>query len=405
MDLRGGANLTTEGSRLGPGALIVGGDFQGLGIARSLGEYGVPVCVIDDEPSVSRYSRYVEHAVRVDDLRDEESAVAALLDTGRRLGLDGWVLFPTRDETVVACARHREALAEQFRVPVQPWETTRWAADKRLTYELAGELGVPVPRVREAAEGAPSEADFPLVVKPAFKSPFIYATGVKAWRVENAGELRHKTEQAATAVPLDEVILQDYIPGDGRQQFAFCALVRDGEPVASMTVNRRRQHPIEFGRASTFVQTVDMPELERLSTRILGAMRYDGLVEVEFKVDPRDGEPKLLDINARSWGYHTLGRRAGVDFPTLLFRQALGEEVEKARATTGVGWIRLLTDLPTSAIEIARGQLRVSAFLRSLRDSRAESVFSPRDPLPGLAELALVPHLVRSRGLSLSDAA
>jgi D-aspartate ligase len=397
--------LSSARRRLDPGVLIIGGDFQGLGIARSLGEFGVPVCVVDDEPSVSRYSRHVDHAVRVDDLRDEQNAVAALLDTGRRLGLDGWVLFPTRDETVEACSRNREALQERFRVPVQSWDTIRWAADKRLTYQLAVELGVPVPRVRARAEGAPGTADYPLVVKPAFKAPFIYSTGVKAWRVGNAGELRDRTDRAAAAVPADQVILQDYVPGDGRQQFAFCALVRDGEPVATMTVNRRRQHPIEFGRASTFVRTVEMPELEQLATRMLRAMRYDGLVEVEFKVDPRDGEPKLLDINTRSWGYHALGRRAGVDFPTLLFRQALGETVEPARAEPGVGWIRLLTDLPTSAIEMWRGELGVSAFVRSVRDAQAESVFSWRDPMPALAEVALVPHLVRSRGASLSDAA
>jgi predicted ATP-grasp superfamily ATP-dependent carboligase len=129
------------------------------------------------------------------------------------------------------------------------------------------------------------------------------------------------------------------------------------------------------------------------------------LVEVEFKLDTRDGRPKLLDINTRSWGYHALGRRAGVDFSSLVFRHALGERVGTTRASTGVGWIRLVTDVPTSVVEMARGELPVSSFLRSLRHTRAESVFSRRDPLPSLAELALVPHLVRSRGLSMSDAA
>lgn len=43
------------------GALVVGGDFQGLGIVRSLGRQGVPVCVIDDEASIARFSRYATH--------------------------------------------------------------------------------------------------------------------------------------------------------------------------------------------------------------------------------------------------------------------------------------------------------------------------------------------------------
>src|SRR5918994_7379778 len=83
-----------------PGAVVVGGDYQGLGIVRSLGRRGVPICVIDDERSIARFSRYTRHAVRVADLRDEERTVDAVLRVGRRLGLRGWVLFPTREETV-----------------------------------------------------------------------------------------------------------------------------------------------------------------------------------------------------------------------------------------------------------------------------------------------------------------
>ena len=78
---------------------------------------------------------------------------------------------------------------------------------------------------------------------------------------------------------------------------------------------RWRQHPPEFGRASTFVETIDLPLLENLSERFLKAINYYGLVELEYKLDPRDGQYKLLDVNARTWGYHSLGQRAGVGFP------------------------------------------------------------------------------------------
>src|ERR1700747_513970 len=85
-----------------PGAVVIGGDYQGLGIVRSLGKMGVPVCVIDDEHSISRFSRYATHSFRVADLRHDERTVDTLLDIGSRLGLHGWVLFPTRDEVVSA---------------------------------------------------------------------------------------------------------------------------------------------------------------------------------------------------------------------------------------------------------------------------------------------------------------
>ena len=40
---------------------------------------------------------------------------------------------------------------------------------------------------------------------------------------------------------------------------------------------------------------------------------------------------------------------AGVDFPYLLFADQMGELVEDCRAKAGVGWLRLLTDIPTGA--------------------------------------------------------
>ena len=61
------------------GALVVGGDYQGLGIARSLGRHGVPVCILDDERSIARFSRYSAHAVKVPDLRSEQTAVETVL--------------------------------------------------------------------------------------------------------------------------------------------------------------------------------------------------------------------------------------------------------------------------------------------------------------------------------------
>ncbi len=54
------------------GALIVGGDFHGLAIVRSLARRGIPVCVVDNEHSIARFSRYTTHYVKVAGLRGEQ---------------------------------------------------------------------------------------------------------------------------------------------------------------------------------------------------------------------------------------------------------------------------------------------------------------------------------------------
>jgi D-aspartate ligase len=384
------------------GGVVIGGDYQGLGIARSLGRHGIPVCILDDEYSIARVSRFSDETIRVPSLRDESSTLAALDAARRRFPLEGWVLFPTREETVAALARNRSSLSGSFRIPTPGWDAIRSAWDKRETYRLGEQLAIPTPRTWFPA----SEADVegiemtgPLVVKPAIKEHFFYETRAKAWRADTRDELRARYRSAASIIGQDEVIVQELIPGGGSQQYSYCCLFIDRRAAASMTVRRLRQHPSDFGRASTYVETVDLPELEAPSVRFLDAIGYQGLVELEYKLDPRDGAYKLLDVNARTWGYHSLGAAAGVDFPFLLWCDQLGMQVPDVRARPGIRWIRLVTDVPNAVRDYRAGALRPLDYLRTLTGIDTEAVFSLRDPLPGLLEMALLPYLAVRRGL------
>lgn len=382
--------------------MVLGGDYQGLGIARSLGRHGIPVCVIDDETSIARASRFVKHVIRARDLRSEAGLLEALAQARRQLGPERWVLYPTRDETVAALAANREALLPDFRVPTPELDSIRRAWDKRETYRLAQRLSVPIPRTwfpASEADVAQITADGPFVLKPAIKEHFFYVTRAKAWRADTRAELLEGYRRAAGIAGQGEILVQELIPGGGQEQYAFCAFFRGGEAVASMTVRRRRQHPSDFGCASTFVETMDLPELTGPSVRFLREIGYYGLVEMEYKRDPRDGEYKLLDVNARTWGYHTLGGSAGTDFAYLLFRDQVGSEVDRVQARPGVRWVRIVTDLPNAVRDFGAGTLSPRDYLRSLRHVDTEAVFSLRDPLPGCYEIALVPYLAVKRGL------
>lgn len=384
------------------GGVVLGGDSQGLGIARSLGRQGIPVCVIDDETSISRTSRFVQHVVRVRDLRHESSLLEALAVAHRRFRLSGWVVFPTRDENVAALAANRDKLAANFRVPTPDLASVRYVWDKRETYRLAEQLSIPIPRTwfpRTEADLPAIDVSHPVVVKPAIKEHFFYTTHVKAWRADNLAELTTAFRRAAQIVDDGEVVVQELIPGGGQEQYAYCAMFRGGHPVASMTVRRCRQHPSDFGRASTYVETISLPDLAAPSIKFLREIDYYGLVELEFKHDIRDGAYKLLDVNARTWGYHSLGLAAGVDFPYLLFQDQLGNAVEEVHARPGVHWVRLTTDVPNALRDIRAGRLRARDYLRTLRCVDTEAVFSLSDPLPGLYELALLPYLAVKRGL------
>jgi predicted ATP-grasp superfamily ATP-dependent carboligase len=341
--------------------------------------------------------------VRVKDLRDEGNTIESVLETGRRYGLKGWVLFPTRDETVAAFSRHRDRLKEYFRVTTPSWEAVRWAWDKKNTYDRAAELGIPVPHTynpRTEEELADLYSRLPMALKPAVKENFFYATGAKAWRAETPDQLHDLFRKAIRQIAPEEILIQEIIPGDGQQQYSYCAFFRDGEAHSSLVAKRIRQHPREFGRAATYVETIDaseVPEVEELSLRFLKDIDYYGLVEVEFKRDHRDGKFKLLDVNARTWGFHSIGEPAGVDFPYLLYADQTGEQVERGKGKAGVGWLRLITDLPTVAADLFTGRTSLGAYLKSLNRTGIESVFCPNDVMPSIAEVVLLPYLVMKK--------
>jgi predicted ATP-grasp superfamily ATP-dependent carboligase len=380
---------------LSGGALVIGADYRALGAVRSLGRRGVRVWVLrGGDDRLAGLSRYAERTLPMLDGADY------LLDLVDRHRLGGWTLFPSGDETAALVARNHEALGERYRLTTPPWAVTQYAYDKRLTYPLADALGLDVPRTWYPSGRREVEAldcEFPVILKPAIHQGFNKLIAAKAWRVDTRSELLARYDEACTLVDPETLMVQELIPGGGSEQLSYAAICDGGRPLASVTARRTRQFPMDFGRASTYVETVDLPETVEPSRALLEKLGYTGLVEVEYKRDPRDGRCKLLDVNPRVWGWHTLCARAGVDFTWLAWRLARGEPVAAGTARAGVRWSRLSTDLPTALREVARGRLTARDYLRSLRGPRERAIFARDDPLPGLAELPLLALLTARR--------
>lgn len=374
------------------GALLIGGGYGSLGIVRSLGRRGIPVWVLTNDHLVARFSRYALKCPPWP-ARDPAWQAACLIDMAARHGLEGWALFPGGDAEAELLSRYHGELAAHFRMTTPVWDVMQWACNKRMTYLLARQLGVDYPwthcpACREEVEKL--DCPFPLILKPAVKEGRNAFTMAKAWRVDNRKALLARYDQARALVAAGVIVLQEFVPGAGEAQFSYAALWGKEGPLASLVARRARQYPVEFGYNSTFVETVDRPEVEAPALRLLNAIRYTGLVEVEFKYDARDGRYKLLDINARTWTWHTLGRRAGLDFPYLMWRVARDEPVAPIRGAAGVRWVHSLRDVVASSQEMRRGNLTLGEYLHSVRGGAEHAVLAFDDPLPAAMELPLL---------------
>jgi len=373
-----------------PGAIVLGGNFLGLAVVRALAAQGVPTWVIDADPSkcIAQFSRYTRRFLVAD-----QNVHDILISEGRKRHLYDWVLFPVNDEYVEVVARNHQSLSSIFRLTTPPIEVTRFALDKRLTYRRAAELGIATPWTSTGDNLDNLDLEklpYPAILKPAVNHHFFPHTNIKALPVSGPSEMQSRHSQMAKYIPSEEILIQERIPGGGERQFSFCALFRAGKTIASLVARRQRQYPVEFGNASTFVETTSVPEVEDAGRRFLESIGFDGIAEIEFKFDSRDSKYKILDVNSRAWGWHSLGKAAGIDFAYLLWQQALGRKLTLTpHQHRAAAWMREITDV----IAIAKSRNPISEMqklARAMTTGRLTfATFDLLDPVPFFAEVFL----------------
>lgn len=322
----------------GPTALILDGEQRSaLAAARSLGSRGVRVFVgAERKRSLAAASRYCSGSFSYASPRLDPEGF--LRDLKRRAEEhSGAVLFPMTDITVATVLAAHDELGCHVRLPFPAFDRYRALSDKRNLVRVATGLGVPLPRTvlpletggREGLLEQVRALGYPVVVKPA-SSRFRTDRG---W-VE--ASVRYARGEPELARLLDEepfrsfpFLVQERIEGPGIGVFL---LLWDGEVRARFAHRRIREKP-PSGGVSVLSESVEPhPVALKSAEQLLKTAGWQGVAMVEFKLDRRDGEPKLIEVNARFWGSLQLAISAGVDFPHLLFRLAMGESIPEAGA-------------------------------------------------------------------------
>lgn len=380
------------------GVVILGGAHGTLALARSLGAQKVPVWLVSADTPLPRFSRYA-HRQMTWPGPDDRGAVAFLLDLAATQGLDGFLLIPGGDPEVRLVSQSIDQLSGVFDVMLPPWEQLKWVCEKPLLYRRAHELAVAIPLTHEFAslqQATAAELRFPVVLKPNMGGSSRFARA-KAILANDQASFLTAFGWAAEEIGMENVVVQEMIPGGGESQFSYAALWNRGAPVAEFTARRTRQYPVDFGYTSTFVEVVDEPQLIDAARRLLGSIAHHGLVEVEFKRDPRDGSMKVLDVNARPWTWFGLAAAAGVDLGAMLWAIKSGHTVETASARPNTSWMYLVRDMVAAGKLISRGRLTKRAYLHSFASVRAWATFAASDPMPGLIDIPLTVWRVLTR--------
>ncbi len=375
-----------------------------LGIIRSLGRLGVPVyACVEDRFAPAAMSRYLTRAFVWDTGGlNTEQLLTGMAAIGERLGRPT-VLVPIDDSAATFVAEHSDVLAKWFLFPRLPRELPRRLANKRDLYLLCRSIGVPCPET--AFPGSVDEVHafiervkFPAVVKAA--EPQRLPKGTRSVSIAQTPQELLAIYRQAQSPESPNLIFQEYIPESHAEDWIFHGYCNpQTDCLVTFTGKKLRSHPAFAGPTTLGVSVLNEP-LSRQTETLLKAVAYAGIVDIDYRLDKRDGQYKLLDFNPRiGANFRMFEDRAGVDVVRALHLDLTRRTVRRLPMVEGRTFIVEPYDLFTSLSYMRRGGLTVRGWWRSLKGKREIAWFSRNDPVPFLT--MCVRLLIRAVGCSV----
>lgn len=297
------------------------------------------------------------------------------------------VVFPMEFSTQILLTdvANRQRIERYTRLPFVDADLAKKGNDKAYIMQYARERGIDVPTTYivndiERLAAIAKETAYPVLIKPRNSSG---SRGIVCAKEKE--ELLRLYLKVHKEYPFP--IIQEYIP-DGGEVYGVGLLFNfQSELRASFVYKRLRSHPVRGG-PSTLRESVKREEVGEIAGSLMKSLRWTGVAHVEFKIDPRDRKPKLLEVNPRFWGSLQLAIESGIDFPFLLFRLALEGDIEPVmdyNAGVRCRWL-IPGDLLHFIKNPERLRLKPNFFDFKIKDD----IISLSDPMPIIGRISSV---------------
>ncbi len=352
-----------------------------LAVARSLGSRGIEVLAAEETRfAPALFSKYCHKTlVSPSPSKSPEQYWQWLQQTWRQYRFD--LLLPMDDHSLQVIMAHKAELSDCCRLLLPPLDSYLTSADKARTVEAANELGIYcpktfMPRSMEQLDELAAILSFPVVIKPRKSSG---SRGISLVKTPLDFSAAYRRTHASYPWPL----IQDCIPQG--EKYDVCLLYsKDSVLKAAFVQKEIRFFPLQRG-PSTVQESCHYPELIAIADRLLTRLGWQGIAEVEFMVDPRNGQPCLMEINPRFWGSLACSIYSGVDFPWLFYQLAVNGNCETVlNYPVGVRCRWLLPGDTLHFLTNPQRSLMDPPFITMKKHGMQDDILSWDDPLPTL---------------------
>ncbi len=370
----------------------------GIGIVRSLKKEGIQVYAYDTEEKVKiGKTRHARCRSCPNPLTEEQELLQFLINEGQKIGKKA-VLIAGSDDYVHFISKNRYVLAQYYQFLLPEHSLVEAVLDKRLTYELAVKAGVLSPKTfaihnEEELDQIIDQITFPCILKPVYSSLFRkkidHRLYKKAIVVKEPSQLR---DEYVLYSAFGELLIQEAIPGEESSIYSVKTFFDDEMNLIGLWMNQKlHQFPPYFGSTALAISKSDEEVIQR-ALDFLRKIKFKGLAISEFKRDPRDGQLKFIEINARIGLTQALSAACGVPLAYLYYLTLTGQN--PAPITTqkeGIKWVYLVRDFLSYQQKRKNGEMTFTQWIKSLSGKKVEALFAWNDPFPFIR--SFVSHL------------
>jgi D-aspartate ligase len=305
--------------------LLLGAHLPPLGSLRVLSQRGIRCYVVDDTNDIITRSRWYRPAERKL-LETTDSEVLNEYLTGLRLPRA--VLLPCTDMWSLAVSGLPAETRTRFPASVPSRETVETFVRKDRFRALVERLEIPHPRTTTLR----TPADLEQVSDEDLAMGFLKPTDSKRYDRLFGGKGAFPRSRADAAKLISEAsavgitfVLQEWIPGDMSSTILLDGFVDRHGTVAAILARRRvRMDPPRIANTACDV-TIPLSEVSEVIAplhRMLAEVNHRGVFNVEYKLDPRDGQWKIIELNPRPFWLVAHIANAGIDLPWMCYLDA-----------------------------------------------------------------------------------
>ena len=200
--------------------------------------------------------------------------------------------------------------------------------DKAILNMFCEENKIPCPKFITPDVFKNEGFQFPIIVKPK-----------KGSGSEGIIYIDNKTQLKSNPVDFAKFFVQERLPNSKNVEGGFY-LCKHGEVLSFYSHQRIRTHP-ESGGVTVFATGTQNLKIKQAGEQLIKKLNWNGLLMIEFILDEKDKQYKIIELNPRIWGSILLSEFCEANFIAKYINLCVGQIETKSRpiSNSSIRWL------------------------------------------------------------------